>query len=125
MTHSLAERARANVMRGKRGVRLPLACRTTPPPLRQKPVRKMTIRRNGEGTLAKPRISTFAIMIKKRLQRLRGKNVRDLWQDRETRRIFGLIFAGKLLGIFTLLAAVKGVSWYFDSAAGATPLQDP
>src|SRR4051794_29873901 len=85
----------------------------------------MTIRRNGEGTLAKPRISTFAIMIKKRLQRLRGKNVRDLWQDRETRRIFGLIFAGKLLGIFTLLAAVKGVSWYFDSAAGATPLQDP
>src|SRR4249919_706667 len=62
-------------------------------------------------------------MIKKRLQRLRGKNVRDLWQDRETRRIFGLLLAGKMLGILTLLGAVKGLSWYFDSAAGATPLQ--
>jgi Amt family ammonium transporter len=64
-------------------------------------------------------------MIKKRLQRLRGKNVRDLWQDRETRRIFGLLLAGKMIGIFTLLSAVKGLSWYFDSAAGATPLQAP
>src|SRR4051794_20635991 len=65
------------------------------------------------------------LMIKKRLQRLRGKNVRDLWQDRETRRIFGLLLAGKMLGILTLVGAVKGISWYFDSAAGATPLQDP
>src|SRR4051812_45870989 len=64
-------------------------------------------------------------MIKKRLQRLRGKNVRDLWQDRETRRMFGLLMAGKMLGILTLLGAGKGISWYFDSAAGATALQDP
>src|SRR3954470_611606 len=65
------------------------------------------------------------VMIKKRLQRLRGKNVRDLWQDRETRRIFGLLLAGKMLGILTLVGAGKGVSWYFDSAAGAAPQQDP
>src|SRR3954470_14105720 len=65
------------------------------------------------------------VMIKKRLQRLRGKNVRDLWQDRETRRIFGLLMAGKMLGILTLLGAVKGISWDFYSAAGATALQDP
>ncbi|MEY2455754.1 MAG: ammonium transporter, Amt family, partial [Acidimicrobiaceae bacterium] len=64
-------------------------------------------------------------MIKKRLQRLRGKSVRDLWQDRETRRIFGLLLAGKMIGILTLLGAIKGVSWYFGSAAGATPLQTP
>jgi Amt family ammonium transporter len=40
-------------------------------------------------------------------------------RERETQVVFGLILAGKLLGVATVLAAMKGLSWYFDTAAGA------
>ena len=29
-----------------------------------------------------------------------------------------------MLGIASVLAAIKGFSWFFETAAGATPLQD-
>jgi Amt family ammonium transporter len=45
-----------------------------------------------------------------RLQRLK---------ERETQKLVGVIFGGKLLGVGATLAVVKGVSWYFDTAAGA------
>ncbi|MCU1485852.1 MAG: ammonium transporter [Actinomycetia bacterium] len=45
-----------------------------------------------------------------RLQRLK---------ERETQKLVGVIFGGKLLGVGATLAAIKGVSWYFDTAAGA------
>src|SRR5687768_6348499 len=49
-----------------------------------------------------------------RLQRLK---------QRETQKLVGLILGGKLLGVAATLAVVKGVSWYFDTAAGAqTPI---
>ena len=40
-------------------------------------------------------------------------------KERDTRRLIGVIVGGKLLGIVTLLGLIKGVSWYFESAAGA------
>jgi hypothetical protein len=45
-----------------------------------------------------------------RLQRLK---------ERETQKLVGVIFGGKLLGIAGTLGIVKAFSWYFDTAAGA------
>jgi Amt family ammonium transporter len=45
-----------------------------------------------------------------RLQRLK---------ERETQKLVGVIFGGKLLGIAGTLGLVKGISWYFDTAANA------
>jgi Amt family ammonium transporter len=51
-------------------------------------------------------------MIKTRLARLKEKG---------TRRLFAVILGGKMLGILTILGLMKGVAWYFDTAAGALP----
>lgn len=37
-------------------------------------------------------------------------------------RLIAVIMSGKMLGIGILLGAVKGLGWYFSSAAGASPL---
>jgi Amt family ammonium transporter len=49
-----------------------------------------------------------------RLQRLK---------ERDTRRLFAVILGGKMLGIGALLGMIKGLAWYFDTAAGAAPFQ--
>jgi Amt family ammonium transporter len=49
-------------------------------------------------------------MIRTRLERLKEKG---------TRRLFVVILGGKMLGVATLLAAIKGAAWLFESAAGA------
>jgi Amt family ammonium transporter len=49
-------------------------------------------------------------MIRTRLQRLK---------QRDTRRLFAVVIGGKMLGILTLLGAIKGLTWYFDGAAFA------
>jgi Amt family ammonium transporter len=54
-------------------------------------------------------------MTRTRLQRLR---------EHKTRRLFATILAGKMLGIVAILGAMKGFAFFFESAAGATPLQD-
>ena len=54
-------------------------------------------------------VFTFRDM-RTRLQRLK---------ERETQKLVGVIFGGKLLGVGATLGAIKGVSWYFDTAAGA------
>jgi Amt family ammonium transporter len=43
-------------------------------------------------------------------------------KDRDTRRLIAVLVGGKMIGIVTLLGLMKGVSWFFDSAAGAAPL---
>jgi ammonium transporter, Amt family len=43
-------------------------------------------------------------------------------RQQETRRVFGLILGGKMLGILTILAAMKGFGMLFESAAGASSL---
>src|SRR5256885_3099643 len=50
-----------------------------------------------------------------RMQRLRLK---------ETRRLWAVLLAGKMLGIVTVLSLMKGFSWYFVSHAGAGTLGD-
>jgi ammonium transporter, Amt family len=52
-------------------------------------------------------------MIRTRLARLKQK---------DTRRLIVTILGGKVLGIAGLLGVIKGVTWYFESAAGASPL---
>jgi len=52
-------------------------------------------------------------MIKTRLNRLR---------ERETQRLFGLLLAGKMLGILGVLGLGKAFLFLFDTAAGATPM---
>jgi Amt family ammonium transporter len=42
--------------------------------------------------------------------------------QQETRRVFGLILGGKLLGILTILGAMKGFGMLFENAAGASGL---
>ena len=54
-------------------------------------------------------------MILTRLQR---------FKDKGTRRLFGVILGGKLLGVVVLLAAIKGFAWYAGGVAEAAPLQD-
>src|SRR6188474_1862100 len=45
-----------------------------------------------------------------RLQRLK---------DKEARKLVGIVLAGKMVGVVVLLGAMKGVTWYFSTAAGA------
>lgn len=45
------------------------------------------------------------------------------FREPETRRLMGVILAGKMMGIFTILAGLKGFAWVFGSAAFATPLE--
>src|SRR4051795_10572531 len=54
-------------------------------------------------------------MIKARLKQLK---------HRDTRRMIAVILGGKMLGIGVLLGGMKAFSWYFESAAGASPLRD-
>ena len=44
------------------------------------------------------------------------------FRERETRRLFGVILASKMLGIVGVLGGMKLFTWLFDAAAGATPL---
>jgi Amt family ammonium transporter len=46
------------------------------------------------------------------------------FREPETRRLMGVILAGKMTGIVTVLAAFKGFAWIAGSAAFASPLQD-
>ena len=52
-------------------------------------------------------------MIKTRLKRLKEK---------DTRRLIAVILGGKMLGIVAMLGVIKGFFWFFDTAAGATPM---
>jgi Amt family ammonium transporter len=52
-------------------------------------------------------------MIKTRLQRLKEK---------DTRRLIAVILGGKMLGIVAMLGVIKGFFWFFETAAGATPM---
>jgi len=52
-------------------------------------------------------------MVKERLKRLRQK---------DTRRLVGVILAGKMIGILGILGAIKAFTLLFETAAGATPL---
>jgi Amt family ammonium transporter len=62
-------------------------------------------------------------MIRGRLHRFRNVRGRlHLLRDRGVRRLMGVILAGKLVGITLILGAIKGFSYFFDTAAGATPL---
>src|SRR2546423_12377469 len=54
-------------------------------------------------------------MIKTKLQRLRLK---------ETRRLWAVLLAGKMLGILVVLGLMKGTAWYFVSHANAGTLGD-
>src|SRR5438105_2151496 len=51
--------------------------------------------------------------MKTRLQRLRLK---------ETRRLWAVLLAGKMLGILAVLGLMKGFAWYLSAHAGAGPL---
>src|SRR5436853_1169846 len=53
--------------------------------------------------------------MKEKLQRLRLK---------ETRRLWAVLFAGKMLGILAVLGLMKGTAWYFASHANAGTLAD-
>ena len=46
------------------------------------------------------------------------------FRDGETRRLFGVILAGKLLGVAGLLGGMKLFAHLFEAQAGAAPLQD-
>jgi Amt family ammonium transporter len=39
--------------------------------------------------------------------------------DEEARPLVGIVLAGKMAGVVVLLGAMKGVTWYFNTAAGA------
>src|SRR5665811_894207 len=41
------------------------------------------------------------------------------FKDKETRKLVGVLLAGKMTAVVILLGMMKGASWYFDSAAGA------
>jgi len=43
-------------------------------------------------------------------------------RQQETRRVFGLILGGKMLGLLTILGAMKGFGMLFENAAGASTL---
>jgi Amt family ammonium transporter len=49
-------------------------------------------------------------MIKTRLKRLK---------DKDSRKLIGVILAGKMTAVVLLLGLMKGADWYFNSAAGA------
>src|SRR5437763_17089973 len=44
------------------------------------------------------------------------------FRQKETRRLFGVILGGKMLGILGILGAMKAFTILFESAAGAAPL---
>jgi len=44
------------------------------------------------------------------------------FKDADVRKRFVLILSGKMLGIAALLAAMKGFTFFFETAAGATPM---
>jgi Amt family ammonium transporter len=46
------------------------------------------------------------------------------FKEREVRKLFVTLLGGKMLGIASVLAAMKGFAFFFESAAGATPMQD-
>jgi Amt family ammonium transporter len=46
------------------------------------------------------------------------------FRERDTRRVFAALLAGKMLGIVTILSAVKGFGFFFGSVASAAPVQD-
>jgi Amt family ammonium transporter len=46
------------------------------------------------------------------------------FKEKEVRKQFAILFGGKMLGVASVLAAIKGFAWFFETAAGATPLQD-
>src|SRR5258707_11619803 len=46
------------------------------------------------------------------------------FKEKDVRKKFALILGGKMLGIASLLALMKGFAFFFESAASATPLQD-
>jgi len=43
-------------------------------------------------------------------------------KDRDTRRLIAVLVGGKMIGLVGLLGMMKGVSWFFDTAASAAPL---
>lgn len=43
-------------------------------------------------------------------------------RDKDTRKLIGLILAGKMMGIGVLLLGLKGFGWYFGASAGAATL---
>src|SRR5436853_1586859 len=43
-------------------------------------------------------------------------------RERETRRVFGLVLGGKMLGILGILGAIKAFGMLMENAAGASPL---
>ncbi len=52
--------------------------------------------------------------MRKRLRRLRA--------EKETRKLFGIILGGKMLGILGILAAIKSFTWLVGNVAHASPL---
>src|SRR5437868_13304850 len=44
------------------------------------------------------------------------------FRQKETRRLFGVILGGKMLGILGILGAMKAFTMLFEGAAGAAPL---
>jgi Amt family ammonium transporter len=44
-------------------------------------------------------------------------------KEKDTRRVFALVLGGKMMGVVSVLAAMKGFFWLLDNAAWAAPLQ--
>src|SRR5947209_2907579 len=55
-------------------------------------------------------------MMRTRLQR---------FKEKDTRRMFAVLLAGKMLGLATILAGIKGFGWLVENAAGAIPTAPP
>src|SRR5438552_11387024 len=45
-------------------------------------------------------------------------------RERDTQRLVAVILGGKMLGIATILGAMKGFAWLFGSVASASPMAD-
>src|SRR4051812_4223237 len=50
------------------------------------------------------------------------QKLRRLRAEKETRKLFGIILGGKMLGILGILSAIKGFMWIFGNVAHASPL---
>ena len=46
------------------------------------------------------------------------------FREKDVRKQFAIILGGKMLGVASLLALMKGFAFFFETAAGATPAQD-